>query len=151
MCRLCSSSQHLVLLADKPLYCDFLRNMYSRMNNHGTFCGHFHLNDTVDMHNCHAWPTTDPYENQQMPLHFSHVTIWGGFPTSFVLGPFVSRRAQRCGSCQAFNHRSMMEQFVIPGLQARRCVSTTVFMQNDAFLLNASCTKQVLRLRFRHY
>ncbi|GFW89840.1 uncharacterized protein TNCV_2424971 [Trichonephila clavipes] len=49
---------------------------------------HFHLDDSVNTHNCRIWETDNPHSTSQVPLHSPKVTAWCGFSASFILGPY---------------------------------------------------------------
>ncbi|GFV86879.1 uncharacterized protein TNCV_2198311 [Trichonephila clavipes] len=52
---------------------------------------HFHLDGSVNTHNCRIWETDNPHSTLQVPLHSPKVTVWCGFSSSFILGPYFSR------------------------------------------------------------
>ncbi|GFW39649.1 uncharacterized protein TNCV_3188201 [Trichonephila clavipes] len=49
---------------------------------------HFHLDGSVNTHNCRIWETDNPHSTLQVPLHSPKVTVWCGFFASFILGPY---------------------------------------------------------------
>ncbi|GFW90963.1 uncharacterized protein TNCV_1758371 [Trichonephila clavipes] len=49
---------------------------------------HFHLDGSVNTHNCRIWETDNPHSTLQVPLHSPKVTVWCGFSASFILGPY---------------------------------------------------------------
>ncbi|GFX34555.1 uncharacterized protein TNCV_3657931 [Trichonephila clavipes] len=57
-------------------------------NNLWTDEAHFHLGGLVNTHNCRIWETDNPHSTLQVPLHSPKVTVWCGFSTSFILGPY---------------------------------------------------------------
>ena len=51
-------------------------------------------------------------------------------------------------TCIITDERALLEQFVILALQARRCVTATIFMQDGAPPHIARCLNQLLRHHF---
>ncbi|GFW55007.1 glutamate receptor [Trichonephila clavipes] len=49
---------------------------------------HFHLDSSVNTHNCRIFETDNPHSTLQVPLHLPKVTAWCGFFASFILGPY---------------------------------------------------------------
>ena len=47
---------------------------------------HFHLNGTVNTHNCRICDTKNPRTFQEIPLHSPKVTVWCGFMATFIIG-----------------------------------------------------------------
>ncbi|GFV40694.1 DUF4817 domain-containing protein [Trichonephila clavipes] len=53
---------------------------------------HFALRGSVNTHNCRIWATENPRTVVETPLPDEKVTVWVGFTTSTVIGPFSSRK-----------------------------------------------------------
>ncbi|GFU82361.1 DUF4817 domain-containing protein [Trichonephila clavipes] len=53
---------------------------------------HFTLQGSVNTHNCRIWANENPRTVVETPLHDEKVTVWVGFTTSTVIGPFSSRK-----------------------------------------------------------
>ncbi|GFX71240.1 DUF4817 domain-containing protein [Trichonephila clavipes] len=49
---------------------------------------HFHLDGSVNTHNCRIWESVNPHSTLQVPLHSPKVTVWCGFSASFILGAY---------------------------------------------------------------
>ncbi|GFW06277.1 uncharacterized protein TNCV_37511 [Trichonephila clavipes] len=49
---------------------------------------HFHLDGSVNTHNCRIWETDNPHSTLRVPLHSPKVTVWCGFSASL---PYFSR------------------------------------------------------------
>ncbi|GFY25112.1 uncharacterized protein TNCV_2693031 [Trichonephila clavipes] len=49
---------------------------------------HFHLDGSVNTHNCRIWETDNPHSPLQVPLHSPKVTVWCEFSASFILDPY---------------------------------------------------------------
>ncbi|GFX99875.1 uncharacterized protein TNCV_259121 [Trichonephila clavipes] len=54
----------------------------------GTDEAHFHLDGSVNTHNCRIWETDNPHSTLRVPLHSPKVTVWCGFSASFIFGPY---------------------------------------------------------------
>ncbi|GFW01097.1 DUF4817 domain-containing protein [Trichonephila clavipes] len=49
---------------------------------------HFHLDGSLNTHNCRIWESDNSHSTLQVPLHSPKVTVWCGFSASFNLGPY---------------------------------------------------------------
>ncbi|GFW73585.1 uncharacterized protein TNCV_1540401 [Trichonephila clavipes] len=49
---------------------------------------HFHLDGSVNTHNCRIWESDNPHSTLQVPLHSPKVTMWCGFSASFIRDPY---------------------------------------------------------------
>ncbi|GFW33253.1 uncharacterized protein TNCV_2859311 [Trichonephila clavipes] len=85
----------------------------------------FHLNGSVNTHNCQIWETDNPHSTLQVPLHSPKVTVWCGFSTSFILGPYFFEELGAGGpvTCSITGQRfaSLLRNKIIPDLQAHQC------------------------------
>ncbi|MGH0123464.1 UNVERIFIED_CONTAM: hypothetical protein FKN15_011979 [Acipenser sinensis] len=96
----------------------------------------FTLSGSVNTRNCVIWLETNPHATFARPLHDVKVTVWGGFTVNFVIGPFFveepsAREPQTC-TVTAAQYQTMLTTHVIPMLQQRNVINTTVFMQDGA-------------------
>lgn len=113
---------------------------------------HFHLNGVVNTQNCRIWAKANPMGMHALPLHSPKVTVWCGFTSSFIIGPFFFEELRPGGpvtvSVNATRYKSLLENDVIPALQQRQCLDRTIFMQDGATPHIASSVKEVLQRRF---
>ncbi|GFV83887.1 uncharacterized protein TNCV_387951 [Trichonephila clavipes] len=58
---------------------------------------HFTLRGSVDTPNCRIWATENPRTVVETPLHDEKVTVWVGFTTSTVIGPFFFEEMRDSG------------------------------------------------------
>ncbi|GFX64673.1 integrase catalytic domain-containing protein [Trichonephila clavipes] len=58
---------------------------------------HFTLRGSVNTHNCRIWATENPRTVVETPLHDEKVTVWVGFTTSTVIGPFFFEEMRDSG------------------------------------------------------
>ncbi|GFU60287.1 uncharacterized protein TNCV_3404331 [Trichonephila clavipes] len=113
---------------------------------------HFHLDGSVNTHNCRIWETDNPHFTLQVPLYSPKVTVWSGFSTSFILGKYFFEKIGAGGpvTCYTTGQRyaSLLRNKIIPDLQARQCLSRTIFMQDGAPPHITRCVKDVLQHHF---
>ena len=113
---------------------------------------HFHLDGSVNTHNCRIWEPKNPHAILQVPLHSPKVTVWCGFTAAFILGPYffeelTARGPIRC-SITGQRYASLLKDKIVPDLQARQCLSSTIFMQDGAPPHICLCVKDVLKNHF---
>ncbi|GFW50757.1 uncharacterized protein TNCV_3443991 [Trichonephila clavipes] len=114
---------------------------------------HFHLDGSVNTHNCRIWETDNPLSTLRVPLHSTKVTVWWGFSASFILGPYFFEELGAGGSvtCSITGQRyaSLLRNKIIPDLQARQCLSRIIFMQDGAPPHITRYVKDVIKHHFR--
>ncbi|GFX94717.1 transposable element tc3 transposase [Trichonephila clavipes] len=113
---------------------------------------HFHLDGSVNTHNCRIWETDNPHSTLRVPLHSPKVTVWCGFSASFIHGPYFleelgSRGTVTC-SITGQRYASLLRNKIIPDLQARQCLSRIIFMQDGAPPHITHCVTDVLKHHF---
>ncbi|CAK9834549.1 hypothetical protein ANTRET_LOCUS11064 [Anthophora retusa] len=52
---------------------------------------HFWLNGFVNKQNCRIWGESNPQQYQESPLHPEKLTVWCGFWSDGVIGPYIFR------------------------------------------------------------
>ncbi|GFY34451.1 uncharacterized protein TNCV_2821371 [Trichonephila clavipes] len=113
---------------------------------------HFHLDGSVNTHNCRIWETDNPHSTLRVPLHSPKVTAWCGFSASFILGPYFFEKLGAGGpvTCSITGQRyaSLLRNKIISDLQARQCLSRTIFMQDGAPPHIIRCVTDVLKHHF---
>ncbi|GFU99503.1 uncharacterized protein TNCV_4763641 [Trichonephila clavipes] len=113
---------------------------------------HFHLEGSVNTHNCRIWESDNPHSTLQVPLHSPKVTVWCGFSVSFILGPYFFEElgAESPVTCSITGQRyaSLLRNKIFPHLQARQCLSRIIFMQDGAPAHITCCVKDVLKHHF---
>ncbi|GFV45124.1 transposable element tc3 transposase [Trichonephila clavipes] len=110
---------------------------------------HFHLDGSVNTHNCRIWETDNPHSTLRVPLHSPKVTVWCGFSTTFILGLYFFEELGAGGSvtCSITGQRyaSLLRNKIIPDLQARQCLSRIILMQDGALPHITRCVTDVLK------
>ena len=104
------------------------------------FCGltrhTLHWKVQLDMQKCRIRGSTKPLVVYQWSLNSAFMTMWCGFTSTFILGLFLFERIIPRGpvwcTVTAASYKRILMQRVIPALQERNCVETTVFMQDGA-------------------
>ncbi|GFU35820.1 transposable element tc3 transposase [Trichonephila clavipes] len=113
---------------------------------------HFHLDGSVNTHNCRIWETDNPHSTLRIPLHSPKVTVWCGFSASFILGPYFFEELYAGGpvTCSITGQRyaSLLRNKIIPDLQARQCLSRIIFMQDGAPPHITRCVTDVIKHHF---
>ncbi|GFW10068.1 transposable element tc3 transposase [Trichonephila clavipes] len=113
---------------------------------------HFHLDGSVNTHNCRIWEKVNPHSTLRVPLHSPKVTVWCGFSASFILGPYFFEELGAGGPVIRYitgqRYASLLRNKIIPHLQARQCISRIIFMQDGAPPHITRCVTGVLKHQF---
>ncbi|GFW96601.1 uncharacterized protein TNCV_2846581 [Trichonephila clavipes] len=113
---------------------------------------HFTLRGSVNTHNCRIWATENPRTVLETPLHDEKVTVWVGFTTSTVIGPFFFEEMRDSGFVTATvtgeRYADMLQNRIIPSLADKHLLERTIFMQDGAPPHIARRVKDLLRRSF---
>lgn len=113
---------------------------------------HFTLRGSVNSHNCRIWATENPRTFVQTPLHDQKVTVWCGFNTSTVIGPFFFEEMRDSDfvtvSVTGKRYADMLQNQIIPSLADKHLLGSTIFMQDGAPPHIAKRVKDLLRSSF---
>ncbi|GFT86357.1 RNA-directed DNA polymerase from mobile element jockey [Trichonephila clavipes] len=97
---------------------------------------HFTLRGSVNTHNCRIWATENPRTVVETPLHDEKVTVWVGFTTSTVIGPFFFEEMRDSGFVTATvtgeRYADMLQNRIIPSMADKHLLERTIFMQDSA-------------------
>ncbi|GBO11283.1 hypothetical protein AVEN_271758-1 [Araneus ventricosus] len=89
---------------------------------------------------------------QPLPLHSQKVNVWFGFTAAFFVGPFFFEEIGPSGpvtcTINGTRYESLLRNQLIPALQQRGCVNSTIFMQDGSPPLIATPVKQLVNLHF---
>ncbi|GFS90172.1 transposable element tc3 transposase [Trichonephila clavipes] len=96
-----------------------------------TDVAHFHLDGSVNTHNCRIWESDNPHSTLQVPLHSPKV----------LGGPVTCSITEQ-------RYASLLRNKIIPDLQARQCLSRIIFVQDGALPHITRCVKDVLKHHF---
>ncbi|RXM99969.1 hypothetical protein EOD39_10479 [Acipenser ruthenus] len=114
---------------------------------------HFTLSGSVNMRTCVIWSETNPHATFARPQHDVKVTVWCGFMANFDIGTLFFEEPSASGpeTCTVIvaRYNTMLTPHVIPMLQQRNVINTTVFMQDEAPLHIGNQGKLVLQEHFQ--
>ena len=71
----------------------------------------FNLSGTVNKQNCRIWATQNPHAIHEQPLHDQKTTVWCGFSSKGVIGPYFFD-----GTVNGERYRQMLTDFLWPQL-----------------------------------
>ncbi|GFT34964.1 uncharacterized protein TNCV_786771 [Trichonephila clavipes] len=113
---------------------------------------HFTLRGSVNTHNCRIWATENRRTVVETPLHYENVTVWVGFTTSTVIGPFFFEEMLDSGFVTATvtgeRYADMLQNRIILSLADKHLLERTIFMQDGAPPHIARRVKDLLRRSF---
>ena len=81
---------------------------------------HFWLNGFVNKQNCHIWGERNPQEIQQCSLHPEKVTIWCGFWSASIIGPYFFQNEAEAAlivNGERYRYRFMITVFFLAQLR----------------------------------
>ncbi|GFT95377.1 uncharacterized protein TNCV_3326511 [Trichonephila clavipes] len=117
-----------------------------------TVAAHFTLRGSVNTHNCRIWATENPRTVVETPLHDEKVTVWVGFTTSTVIGPFFFEDMCDSGFVTATvtgeRYANMLQNRIITSLADKHLLERTIFMRDGAPPHIARRVKDLLRRSF---
>lgn len=110
---------------------------------------HFHLSGYVNTQNCRIWATENPRVIQEVPLHSTRATVWCGFWSGGVIGPFFFEQEDNevAVSVDGPRYREMLTSFLWPKLDEHD-VDDLWFQQDGASCHAANDTMALLRSKF---
>ncbi len=94
---------------------------------------HFSLDGLVNTHNCRIWLAENPKAVQGIPLHSPKVTVWCGFTSTFILGPYFFEDEQlRTTTVTGCRYEDMLRTQIIPNLRQHDFLEQVIFMHDGA-------------------
>ncbi|GBN98930.1 hypothetical protein AVEN_80373-1 [Araneus ventricosus] len=97
---------------------------------------HFHLQGSVNTQNCRIWARENTSQMQPLPLHYQKGTVWCGFTAAFIIGSFFFEEIGNSGpvtcAVNGTRYESLWRNQLIPALQQRGCVDSTILIQDVA-------------------
>ncbi|CAK9806600.1 hypothetical protein ANTPLA_LOCUS4952 [Anthophora plagiata] len=79
---------------------------------------HFWMNGYVNKQNCRIWEDNNPHETHQLQMHPEKVTVWCGFWSGEVIGPyFFQNEVGAAITVTDERYRSMITNFLWPKLK----------------------------------
>lgn len=80
---------------------------------------HFTLHGQVNRHNSGTWSQQNPHRIIETPLHDTKVTVWIGFTSDFIIGPYFFEENGQTVTINSARYLNMLRNFVIPQLEQR--------------------------------
>lgn len=87
----------------------------------------FYLDTGVFTHQCVIWSPDNPHVAVEKTHFPSHVTVWCGFTSKFIVGPFFFE-----GNVTGQKYLAMLQDFLIPALKRHRALHNVTFQQDGA-------------------
>ncbi len=109
---------------------------------------HFHLGGYVNKQNCRIWGTENPHVILEKPKHPQRVTVWCGFWSGGIIGPFFFENEQ--GAAVTVNgerYRAMINNFLLPELEEED-IRNIWFQQDGATCHTVHVSIDLLRTVF---
>ena len=106
---------------------------------------HFDLGEYVSKQNCRIRGTENPHAYIEKPTHSKRVTVWCGFRSRGIIGPFLFENEQ--GEAVTVNgdrYRAMWNEFLFTKIEEHD-IGNIWFQHNDATCHTAEATLDVLR------
>ncbi|KAK0166333.1 hypothetical protein PV328_004759 [Microctonus aethiopoides] len=109
---------------------------------------HFHLDGFVNRQNCRIWGSEDPRVIVEKQMHSQRVTVWCGFWSGGIIGPFFFENASgQAITVDGARYHDMIIHYFIPKLQNIN-TDDMWFQQDDAICHTARETIQLLHGSF---
>ena len=106
---------------------------------------HFDFGGYVNKHNCRIWGTENPHAYVEKPMHPKRVTVWCGFWSRGIIGPFLFENEQ--GEAVTVNgdcYRAIFNEFLFTKIEEED-IGNIWFQQGGATCHTAGGTIDVLR------
>ena len=109
---------------------------------------HFHLGGYLNKQNCRIWGSENPHITIEQHMHPQHVTVWCGFWSGGIIGPFFFINEQ--GDAVIVNSErycAMLNEFWSPKIEEDD-MGDIWFQQDQAACHTANVTIDLLRTVF---
>lgn len=109
---------------------------------------HFHLSGYVNKQNCRIWGTENPHAVAEKPMYPQKVTVWCGFWSRGIVGPFFFENAdEKAVTVNGERYRAMINDYLFPAL-AQENLDNIWFQQDGAPCHTAHSTIDLLATVF---
>lgn len=106
---------------------------------------HFDLGGYVNKQNCRIWGTENPHAYIEKPTHPKRVTVWCGFWSRGIIGPFFFENEQGVAvTVNGDRYRAMLNEFLFTKIEEDD-IGNIWFQQDGATCHTAEATLDVLR------
>ena len=99
---------------------------------------YFDLGSYVNMQNCRIWDTENPHAYIEKPTHPKRVTVWCGFMSRGIIGPFFFENEQ--GEAITVNddcHQAMLNEFLFTKIEEEDVLN--IWFQQDGAKCHTRC------------
>ncbi|CAK9813904.1 Transposable element Tc3 transposase [Anthophora plagiata] len=111
---------------------------------------HFHLGGYVNKQNCRIWGSENPHVIVEKPMHPQRVTVWCGFWSGGIIGPFFFENEQgNAVTVSGDRYRAMLSNFLFPKIEEDD-IDDIWFQQDGATCHTANVTIDLLRTVFEN-
>lgn len=111
---------------------------------------HFHLGGYVNKQNCRIWGTENPHVVVEKPIHPQRVTVWCGFWSGGIIGPFFFENEEGASvTVNGEHYRAMLSDFFFEQIEEED-LDDIWFQQDGATCHTANATINVLRPTFQN-
>ena len=105
---------------------------------------HFDLGEYVNKQNCHIWGTENPYPYIEKPTNLKRVTVWCGFWSTGIIGPFFFENEQgQAVTANGDRYRAMLNEFFFTKIE-KEDIGNIWFQQDGASCHTVIATLDVL-------
>ena len=107
---------------------------------------HFGLGGYVNKQNCRIWGTENPHAYIEKPKHPKRVTVWCGFWSRGIIGPFFFENEQaETVTVNGDHYRAMLNEFLFTKIKEND-IGNIWFQQDGATCHTAEATLDVCAL-----
>ena len=109
---------------------------------------HFLLSGSVNKQNCRIWGDSNPEQYHELPLHPEKLTVWSGFHSGGIIGPYIFRNERgQPVTVNGERYRLMITDFFLPHLHHMN-QRNMWFQQDGATSHTAGATLELLQENF---
>ena len=106
---------------------------------------HFDLGGYVNNQNCRIWGTESPHACIEKPTHPKRVTVWYGFWSKDIIGPFFFKNEQgEACTDNSDRYRDLLNEFLFTKIEEEN-IGSIWFQQHSAVYNKSEATLDVLR------
>lgn len=109
---------------------------------------HFYLIGDINNQNCRYWPTENPCEIHEKPLHSPKVSVWCAVSSSRIIGPYFFEENNAMVTVTSERYSQILQTFLLP--QIGEEIDEYWFQQDSSTSHTARICMQVLREAFPH-